>query len=122
MYMQLRSDEGCICEVGISSNKNDITDKWNIELTCYINIAKYSNFLINLLGYTTASQKAFAEDISKLQNLRKDYYEEIGYFPKPTVYELNDPQFSEDKFAMIRIIRKNMQDIANKWQLIYKED
>ncbi|MBO4622374.1 MAG: hypothetical protein J5691_00670 [Bacilli bacterium] len=122
MYMQLRSDEGCICEVNVFANKNEIIDKWNIELSCYVDVAKYSNFLINLLGYTTASQKAFAEDISKLQNLRKDYYEEIGYFPKPTVYELNDPQFNKDKYVVIDIIRKYMQNIASKWQLLYKED
>jgi len=122
MYMQLRSDEGCMCEISVYSQKNDITNKWNIELACYVDVAKYSNFLINLLSYTTANQKAFAEDISKLQNIRKDYYEETGYFPEPTVYALNDPQFDKDKHIIIEIIRKYMQEIAKKWQLVYNED
>lgn len=122
MYMQIRSDKGCICEIDVFTEEHPVTHKWNINMNCYINIANYSDFIINLLGYTTASQKAFAEDISILQDIRKNYFEETGYFPKPEIYDISDPQLNKDKHIIIDIIRRKMQEIASKWQLVYKED
>ena len=70
-----------------------------------------------------SARQEFILDFTKIQGLKQDYKEEISkQFPKSVWYELEDPQFNEDKFKIINTIRDQMREIAVKWGLTYSED
>ena len=125
MYIMLKLNKDLLCEVGIYSIKSEerAFKPWSHSITSYIDIENYSKILLKIPEIFDIAQKEFISDFKKIQNFRKDYFEQISKaFPEPKCYELDDTIFNEDKYAIIDIIRKEMREIANKWGLTYNED
>lgn len=126
MYMTLKRDGKLLCDVDINTAEHDWAKdnkNWNIEIFSYINIENFANSLLKIPETFDLAQREFILDFIKIQEFKKDYLEEISKkYPTPRWYELEDPQFKEDKVKIINIIRDQMREIADKWGLTYNED
>lgn len=128
MYITLSSDKQLLCDVNVSAQEHTgalIHSKkcWSIEICSYIDVKNVAETLLEIPETFDLAQQEFISDFAKIQGFKQDYKEEISKrFPKPRWYELEDPQFNEDKFKIINLIREQMQEIANKWSLNYSED
>lgn len=128
MYMTLRRDKKLLCDVDIYTQKHDEVrtpgpKNWSIEIGSYIDIKNFAETLLKIPETFDSARQEFILDFTKIQGLKQDYKEEISkQFPKSVWYELEDPQFNEDKFKIINTIRDQMREIAVKWGLTYSED
>lgn len=126
MYMTLKRDKQLLCDVDISTAKHDWasgSNNWSIEICSYINVKNFAETLLKIPEMFNLAQQEFISDFTKIQGFKQDYLEEISKkYPAPRWYELEDPQFNEDKFKIINILRDQMREIADKWGLTYNED
>ena len=125
MYMQLyyKNLEGkrqVVCEVDVYT-----VDYANLkgDKMWYIQI-KPSFMIKNCLEFVMKNpSRDLVESLDSIQKLHQDYHDhKTDRFPEAISYTIDDPRMNKDKFVIIAEVRKQLQEIAERYDLMYNED
>ena len=127
MYMQLyyKTLDGSgkrhvICDVDVYAvdylNHNG-KKMWYIQIKSSFGIKDCLEFVMK------NPSRDLVNSLDSIQMLHQEYHDhKTGRFPEAISYVADDPKIKDDKCKIIEEIRKQLQEIAEKHDLMYNED